>query len=110
MAGDSLSVEATVVNTGSVDIEEVVQVYVKADSADATPNARLCGFKRVAVKAGETKTVAIPVDQDALTVINQAGEKVSGGSTYTVSVGFGQADARTEELTGKKAVVVKIQK
>ena len=108
--GDSLSVEATVVNTGSVDIEEVVQVSVKADSADATPNAKLCGFKRVAVKAGETKTVAIPVDQDALTVINQAGEKVSGGSTYTVSVGFGQADARTEELTGKKAVVVKIQK
>ena len=108
--GDSLSVEATVVNTGSVDIEEVVQVYVKADSADATPNAKLCGFKRVAVKAGETKTVAVPVDRDALTVINQAGEKVSGGSTYTVSVGFGQADARTEELTGKKAVVVKIQK
>ena len=110
LAGDSLSVEATVVNTGSVDIEEVVQVYVKADSADATPNARLCGFKRVAVKAGETKTVAVPVDRDALTVINEAGEKVSGGSTYTVSVGFGQADARTEELTGKKAVVVKIQK
>ena len=110
LAGDSLSVEATVVNTGSVDIEEVVQVYVKADSADATPNAKLCGFKRVAVKAGETKTVAVPVDRDALTVINEAGEKVSGGSTYTVSVGFGQADARTEELTGKKAVVVKIQK
>ena len=50
------------------------------------------------------------MDRDALTVINEAGEKVSGGSTYTVSVGFGQADARTEELTGKKAVVVKIQK
>ena len=36
------------------------------------------------------------------TVINDEGEKVSGGSRYAVSVGFGQSDARTEELTGKK--------
>lgn len=110
LEGDSLAVEATVSNTGSVAIEEVVQVYVKADSTDATPNAKLCGFQRVALQAGESKTVAIPVDRDALTVINEAGQKVSGGSIYTVSVGFGQADARTEELTGKKAVVVTLRK
>ena len=97
------SFEVTVSNTGDRDVEEVVQVYIKAlDSADATPNERLCGFARVSVKTGGQAVVQVPVDRDALTVINDEGEKVSGGSRYAVSVGFGQSDARTEELTGKK--------
>lgn len=97
------SFEVTVSNTGDRDVEEVVQVYIKAlDSADATPNERLCGFARVSVKTGGQAVVRVPVDRDALTVINDEGEKVSGGSRYAVSVGFGQSDARTEELTGKK--------
>ena len=108
--GDDIAIEAVVANTGAAAIEEVVQVYVKAESADATPNAKLCGFARVAVAPGETKTVAVPVDKDALTVINEAGEKVSGGSRYVFSVGFGQADARTEELSGKKAVIFTVVK
>ena len=108
--GDDIAIEAVVANTGAAAIEEVVQVYVKAESADATPNAKLCGFARVAVAPGETKKVAVPIDKDALTVINEAGEKVSGGSRYVFSVGFGQADARTEELSGKKAVVFTVVK
>lgn len=104
LPGGSLdSLEVTVSNTGDRDVEEVVQVYIKAlDSADATPNERLCGFARVSVKTGGQAVVQVPVDRDALTVINDEGEKVSGGSRYAVSVGFGQSDARTEELTGKK--------
>ena len=105
LSGEEIaSLEVTVANTGDREIQEVVQVYIKAvDSADATPNTRLCGFVRVSVKAGEKVTVVVPVDQDALTVINEEGEKVSGGNRYAVSVGFGQPDKRTEELTGKKA-------
>lgn len=104
LPGGSLdSLEVTVSNTGDRDVEEVVQVYIKAlDSTDATPNERLCGFARVSVKTGGQAVVQVPVDRDALTVINDEGEKVSGGSRYAVSVGFGQSDARTEELTGKK--------
>ena len=104
LPGGSLdSLEVTVSNTGDRDVEEVAQVYIKAlDSADATPNERLCGFARVSVKTGGPAVVQVPVDRDALTVINDEGEKVSGGSRYAVSVGFGQSDARTEELTGKK--------
>lgn len=101
----AFSLEAVVSNTGDRDIQEVVQVYIKAlDSGDATPNSRLCGFARVAVKAGEKAVVSVPIDRDALTVINEEGEKVSGGSRYAVSVGFGQPDERTAELTGKKCL------
>ncbi len=107
---DTLAVTAEVANTSDIAIEEVVQVYVKAESADATPNARLVGFARVAVAAGETKTVTVPVDKDALMVINDNGEKVSGGSKYAVSVGFGQPDKRTKELSGKDCIQVTVTK
>ncbi len=105
LSGEEIaSLEVTVANTGDRDLQEVVQVYIKAvDSPDATPNARLCGFARVSVKAGDKVTVSVPVDRNALTVINEEGEKISGGNRYAVSVGFGQPDSRTEELTGKKA-------
>lgn len=106
LSGDTVSVEAEVSNPGARDLQEVVQVYIKAlDSVDATPNSRLCGFARVNVKAGGSAVVAVPVDKDALTVINDEGEKVSGGGRFLISVGFGQPDARTAELTGRETTV-----
>ena len=103
--GELSQLTATVVNTGDRDVQEVVQVYIRAlDSADATPHGKLCGFARVSVKSGERVEISVPMDKDALTVINEEGEKVSGGSRYAVSVGFGQPDQRTEELSGKKTV------
>ncbi len=103
--GELSQLKAVIENTGDKDIQEVVQVYIRAlDSEDATPHGKLCGFARVAVKAGERTEISVPMDKDAFTVINEEGEKVSGGSRYAVSVGFGQPDKRTEELTGKKTV------
>lgn len=105
LSDGGLKVDVTVSNTGSRDLREVVQVYIKAvDSPDATPNGKLCGFAGVNVKAGESVTVQVPVDADALTVIDEEGRKISGGSRYAVSVGFGQPDKRTKELTGKEAL------
>ncbi|MCM1057236.1 MAG: hypothetical protein NC517_06480 [Firmicutes bacterium] len=57
------------------------------------------------MKAGENRTVVPVLDADALTVVDQAGKKVSGGSRFEVSVGFGQPDARTKELTGQETLV-----
>lgn len=101
----AVSLTVTVSNTGDRDAQEVVQIYIRAlDSADATPNGRLCGFARVSVAKGMTAEVSVPLDPDAFTVINEAGEKISGGSRYAVSVGFGQPDERTAALTGKQCV------
>lgn len=102
-AGEEIRLEAAVSNRSDRVLQEVVQVYIKAsDSQDATPNSRLCGFARVTVEPGCSVTVQVPVDRDAFTVINDEGEKVSGGSRFAVNVGFGQPDARTAELTGKE--------
>ena len=48
------------------------------------------------------------MSKDAFTVINDEGEKLVDGSRFAVSVGFGQGDARTKELTGKDTVKFEI--
>lgn len=56
--GQELSIEADVLNTGEVDAEEIVQLYVRDMVASVTrPVRELKGFKRVLIKAGETKRI-----------------------------------------------------
>ncbi|MBR4291584.1 MAG: glycoside hydrolase family 3 C-terminal domain-containing protein [Oscillospiraceae bacterium] len=89
--------------------EEVVQLYIRdEESADAPENPILCGFLRVSLEAGETRQLMIPIDADALTVVNEAGERIPGSGKWTLYAGLGQPDARTEALTGKKAVHISL--
>ena len=53
--------------------------------------------------AGEIKTLDIPLDPKAFTVVNEQGQRVAGVGPWTLYAGTGQPDARTEALTGKKA-------
>ena len=107
---DDMKVCVEITNKGSMALAEVVQIYVKDnDSAFAPTNGKLCGFARVNMKAGETVKVCVPVDEDAFTVVNNEGKKFKDGKNFTVSIGFGQADARTKELTGKEAVVFTVE-
>ncbi|MBN2037749.1 MAG: glycoside hydrolase family 3 C-terminal domain-containing protein [Chitinispirillaceae bacterium] len=56
----AITVSADVTNTGSVAGEEVVQMYVRhLNSAVPRPQKELRGFRRVALAAGETKTVTM---------------------------------------------------
>ena len=103
--------EADVENKGIMAAEEVLQVYVEAlDSTDAPKNPALCAFARVALGAGETKTVKITVPADAFTVVDEEGNRKKEGKTFRLHVGFGQPDARTKELTGKEPAVVTLEK
>ena len=60
-----VTVSLNVTNTGKMDAEEVVQVYAsRPESALTRPEKELAGFKRVTVKAGETKNVVIEIDRE----------------------------------------------
>jgi len=60
-----LVVSFDLTNTGKRSGEEVVQLYVKhLDSKVARPIKELKGFKRIAVKAGETQRVAVELSAD----------------------------------------------
>lgn len=63
----SVTVNIDVENTGQRDGDEVVQLYVKhLNSQVSRPIQELKGFQRVNLKAGERKTVAIPLEAKRL--------------------------------------------
>ena len=86
-------VRATVTNKGAMDTEDVVQVYIKGvDSPNATLNPTLCAFKRVFVAAGETKELELTIENNAFTVVNDAGERVVEAKTFQLYIGMSSED------------------
>lgn len=109
MEGETLYV--TLRNAGGTDADEVVQAYIHADTSPfATLNPKLCAFDRVHMAAGEQKTVSLQLPKESFTVVNDAGQQISGGSSFTLSVGGSQNDARSLALTGSAALVLQINR
>jgi beta-glucosidase len=86
---ESVTARVTVSNTGKRDGDEVVQVYAAAEKSSVPmPLRQLVGFKRVSLKAGETKTVEIVVPVNQLRRWNESekGYSVDPGA-YKIAVG-----------------------
>ncbi len=63
----SIDVSFTVTNSGNVDGDEVVQMYISDKKASVEREVKsLKGFKRVSLKAGESKEVTFTIDKSAL--------------------------------------------
>lgn len=101
-------VTATVINSGNMDGDAVVQVYISCDSPYAPIHPRLCGFTRVHVIKGEAVRVNIPLDKLTFTVVNDCGEREKC-LTGTLFVGFNQPDDVSVALTGSVPVAIRIQ-
>ena len=98
-----LDIRVKVENRKDMAVSEVIQVYCKVlDSKLSPPNGSLRGFRRVEFQGAGEKEVTIHIDPPAFMVVNEDGELVKDGNKVQVSVGFGQPDARTKELTGKE--------
>ena len=92
----------TLANTGSVAGAEIAQLYVaKPDATVFRPAKELKGFAKVFLKAGESKTVSIPLDDKTFRYWNVATDswEVEGGS-YQLLVGANVQDIRlTADIT-----------
>lgn len=109
VTADKQTAKVKVVNRGAAT-EDVVQLYIRdVTSPDATPNPKLCAFQRVSLARGEERELTISLPAAAFRVCNEAGEWVDGSGKWTLYAAFGQPDARTEELTGKKAAACTIE-
>ena len=65
--GHTATVSFDVANTGKRDGDEVVQMYVShRGSSVARPLEELKEFRRVPLRAGETKTISFPLESSAL--------------------------------------------
>jgi beta-glucosidase len=108
-AGTDLSLSVAVTNTGTMDGEEVIQVYVSQRAGTVSmPVRKLVHFERIFLKKGERKTVRITVPAERLAVVDENLQSVVLPGSISVSVGGGQplagaAYASAEiELTGDR--------
>jgi beta-glucosidase len=107
LTADRTEACVTVRNHGPRDTEEVLELYLHdEESPFAPPNPVLCAFRRVFLAAGEEKVLTVPIGAEAFTVVNDAGKLIPGSGRWTLYAGFGGPDARTEALTGQKALSV----
>ncbi|KAI0048714.1 glycoside hydrolase family 3 protein [Auriscalpium vulgare] len=98
-ADGTFSVSFTVTNSGNVSGREVAQVYI-ADPASALPRPvkELKGFTKVALAAGESKTVTLALDREALGFFDERRKAwVAEAGKFDVLVGASSRDVR---LTG----------
>ncbi|MBQ2248199.1 MAG: glycoside hydrolase family 3 C-terminal domain-containing protein [Tidjanibacter sp.] len=71
--GGKVKVSVTVTNSGKVDGQEIVQLYVgDCESSLLRPAKELKGFEKVALKAGESKKVEIELPYEALCFFDDA--------------------------------------
>lgn len=100
-AGEPVSIQVDVTNTGKSDGDEVVQVYVTDDKASfPVPIRSLKGFKCVSLQKGETKTVSFTLQPRQLSVIDDDGNRLIEPGTFTIAIGGCQPIAKPASTSG----------
>jgi beta-glucosidase len=101
----AIGLTVTVANTGTVDSDEVVQVYIKTPDAPVpAPRVRLVAFERVFVPAKSAVTVNLVVTPDAYAFVtpNPADiykdTRTVGPGSISLYVGGGQPDYYADTL------------
>ncbi|HTP86058.1 MAG TPA: glycoside hydrolase family 3 C-terminal domain-containing protein [Bryobacteraceae bacterium] len=103
-AGDPVTVEADVQNTGARAGDEVVQLYLTQPRGFETPLRVLAGFKRVHVAAGQSAHVSLTIDPRFLGQVDEKGTRVIMPGEYTVSLAGAQPQDAASVQAGKFTV------
>jgi beta-glucosidase len=99
-ASEQLHVSVNVSNTGNYDGEEVVQLYIRDKSASVTrPVKELKGFKKIALKKGDSTTVSFTITTDDLKFYNKDMKWTYEPGNFTVFVGTNSRDAQGADFT-----------
>jgi beta-glucosidase len=89
-----VTISADITNTGRMDSDEVVQLYVSHPGQKTAPVRALARFDRIHLKAGETKTVTFTLDSRALSTVNADGSRSVKAGKIALWLGGGQPSAR----------------
>jgi beta-glucosidase len=95
-------VSVKVKNTGKMDGDEVVQVYLRKKDDANGPNKTLRAYKRVSIKAGETQSVEIELPRESFEWWDAGTNtmRVKSGK-FEVMVGNSSDDACLKKITVK---------
>lgn len=97
---DGRTVSVDVSNTGKMDGTEIVQLYIRDEYASVTrPVKELKGFKRVDLKAGETKTVSFEITDDMLKCWGAEDKWAVESGDFTIMTGSSSDDIDLQSVT-----------
>jgi beta-glucosidase len=99
-AGDSLTVEADVKNTGKRAGDEVAELYLTPPHTSVSPKLALDGYTRVHLAPGETKHITLTLDPRTLSQVDDKGMRAVTPGTYSLALGGAQP---SETTTGQTA-------
>ncbi len=92
---DSTIIRCKITNTGKLDGDEVVQLYVRDELASvARPVTELKGFRRIHLKAGETREVTFVVNPEMLSMLDINLKKIVEPGDFRMMVGASSKDIR----------------
>ncbi|MGN0150195.1 MAG: glycoside hydrolase family 3 N-terminal domain-containing protein [Clostridia bacterium] len=96
---ESVIVSVDIKNNSDIDGKEIVQLYINdVVSSIMTPVKQLRGFKKVLIKAGETKTVTMNINPEDLSLINKNCERIVESGEFEIMVGSSSQDYLTARL------------
>ena len=108
-AGDPIKISVQVKNTGKRTGDEVVQLYVSLpESRLQKPLRALQGFKRVSLKAGETKTVEFELKPTQFAARDKNNTQVVEPGKVEISIGGKQPDQKSVAVKNVVKCVVNI--
>lgn len=97
--GQTTTATCTISNKGTMDTDEVVQLYITDEKASVrTPIFDLNGMQRISLKAGESQSVSFNISTEMLELINNKGESVLEKGTFKVWIGSSLPSERSAAL------------
>jgi beta-glucosidase len=99
-AGDPMTVEVKVTNTGKREGDEVAQLYLSFPNVPGAPMRALRSFKRIHLRPGESRKVSFELKDRDLSMVSEAGEPIIAEGAYTVSIGGGQPNTGAPAVAG----------
>ena len=96
---ENLQVSIDVKNTGTVDGEEVIQLYIRDMVGSLVrPVKELKGFKKLMFKAGETKTISFTITPKDLEFYNNDAKLVLEPGDFKVFIGGNSRDVKEADF------------
>ncbi|ERM80640.1 beta-D-glucoside glucohydrolase [Rhodonellum psychrophilum GCM71 = DSM 17998] len=103
IGNQSIKASISVSNTGKYDGAEVVQLYIRDVVGSITrPVKELKGFKKIFLKAGETKTVTFDITPEDLKFYNYELEYVWEPGDFEIMIGGNSRDLSMGKLNWKE--------
>jgi len=98
MSSDSIKITLDVTNTGKVNGDEVVQLYIRDLAGSVVrPVKVLRKFERISINAGETKTVSFMLHTEDLSMWNKDMKWVVEPGTFEIQIGSSSEDIRLKK-------------